>query len=168
MQSGIWLRVAILAAPPMLLWAWLLTPALQPQPQRATGAVQAAEACLLYCQPTVAVSDLRLSCQADLVGLPQKCGSALLAPGFGAAVYARVPTLTGLLGLAPTDGVLLELERDGQVVFKRSLRSQVLAGLYGSWGFHALYWPIVGFIIWRWPHSRVSRRAQWLPPKGEA
>jgi hypothetical protein len=27
--------------------------------------------------------------------------------------------------------------------------------------FHAIYWPIVGFIIWRWPNSRISKRATW-------
>jgi hypothetical protein len=165
LDRGLWLRVVGLSAPPILLWLWLLVPAFQPVPERVAGAIRPTEACLGYCRPVVAVGAMALSCQADLLGLPYACASRLLTPGEGTATYFRMPTLGGLLGLAPTAGVLLELERDGQVVYRRSIRSQVMASIYGGWGFHAVYWPLVGLIIWRWPDSRISRRAQWLPPK---
>ena len=28
---------------------------------------------------------------------------------------------------------------------------QVWAELYGGWVFNAIYWPIAGLAIWRWP-----------------
>jgi hypothetical protein len=161
-----WLQVVLLSAPPLLVWAWLLVPSLQPKPQHLAGPIRAAEACLVgWCRPVVSVGSVALSCQSDLLGAPYACPDRLLASGVGTAKYFVHPTVSGLLGLAPTAGVLIELERDGQVVFRRSIRGQVFASMYGGWAFHAIYWPIVGFVIWRWPHSRISRRAQWLPSK---
>lgn len=165
MNRRILLRVLVLAAPPLLLWLWLLVPALQPATQRISGPVRATEACWLWCKPVVSVGGVALSCKADFLGLPYECPQRLLQPGTGSASFFAMPSLGALLGFAPTAGVLLELERDGQLVTSRSVRAQVLASLYGSWGFHALYWPIVGLIIWRWPRSRFSRRVQWQPSR---
>jgi hypothetical protein len=165
MDRRSWMRVIGLSLPPVLLWLWMLVPALQPVPQRVTGEIRTGQACLIWCSPVVSVGSARLSCQADFLGLPYACAPRWLKDGQGSATYFRLPTLSGVLGLAPTDGVLLELQRDGEVVFRRSVRQQVVATLYGGWMFHAVYWPIVGLIIWRWPDSRISRRAQWLPSR---
>jgi hypothetical protein len=159
------LRIVALSAPPLLLWLWLLVPMWQPAPVKVTGPIQQTEACLGLCQPVLSVGPVALSCQADLMGFPYACPPRLLQAGTGSATYFVFPSLGGLLGLAPTAGVLLELERDGQRVFRRSVRAQVFASIYGGWAFHAVYWPVVALIIWRWPNSRVSRRAQWLPTR---
>lgn len=157
------MRVAVLALPPVLLWLWLLFPGLQPERQRLSGVIASAQVCLGWCEPVVSIGGTPVSCEADFVGLPSACPSALLQPGAGSASFFYMPSLAAVLGLAPTAGVLLELERDGAQVFRRSFRSQVLAGLYASWGFHALYWPLVALVIWRWPRSRFSRRVTWQP-----
>ncbi len=28
----------------------------------------------------------------------------------------------------------------------------------GGWLFHALYWPLAGLLLWRWPSSALARR----------
>jgi hypothetical protein len=165
MNLRLWFKVVVLSAPPLLLWIWLLLPPLQPVPQRVGGEVRASDACLVWCSPVVSVGGTALSCKADLLGVPYACPPKLLKPGSGTATFFVLPTASGLLGLSPTTGVLLELERDGEVVFRRSVRSQVFATLYGGWVFHAVYWPLVGLAIWLWPDSRFSRRAQWLPSR---
>jgi hypothetical protein len=163
MSRGILVRVAVVALPPILLWLWLLFPGLQPERQRLVGAIASADACLAWCRPVVSIGGTSVSCQADFLGLPSACPPELLQPGIGSASFFYMPSLAAALGLAPASGVLLELERGGALVFRRSFRSQILASLYASWGFHVLYWPLVALVIWRWPNSRFARRATWQP-----
>ncbi len=165
MGRGILLRVAVVALPPVLLWLWLLWPGLQPERQRISGTISSAPGCLGWCEPVVSIAGTPLSCRADFLGLPAACPADLLKAGAGSAAFFRMPSLAAALGRAPTRGVLLELERDGSRVFTRSFRAQVLASVYASWGFHVLYWPVVALVIWRWPNSRLSRKAQWQPSR---
>jgi hypothetical protein len=144
-----------------LLWTWLLTPSLQPSPRQISGAISQSTACFVVCESVVQVADLKLSCGFDVLGLPSPCPSRTLLSGTAQATYAPLPTLSGLLGRSATSGVLLELRTDQKVVYRRSVRSHVVASVYQGWGFHAVYWPLVGLIIWRWPNSRFSRRVQW-------
>lgn len=161
MGARVWPRVLAFAAPPVLLWTWLLTPSLQPSPRQISGAISPSTACFVVCESVVQVADLKLSCGFDVLGLPSPCPSRTLLSGTAQATYAPLPTLSGLLGRSATSGVLLELRTDQKVVYRRSVRSHVLASVYQGWGFHAVYWPLVGLIIWRWPNSRFSRRVQW-------
>jgi hypothetical protein len=85
----------------------------------------------------------------------------LTEPGSATITYSPIPSLARLVGLAPTEGVLLRMERNGERVFARSFSSQVWAGLYGGWVFHAVYWPLMGIAIWLWPNAWFSRRATW-------
>lgn len=156
-----WLRIAAVSAPPVLAALWLSAPALQPAPVTVTGHTSSAEACLGVCRPVLALGDLRLACGLDFSGVPVACRQRLRVDGPAQATYAPLPTLAGLVGLAPTHGVLLRLERGGETVYRRSLQQQVWSALYGGWVFHAIYWPIAGLILWRWPHSRFSRRVTW-------
>ncbi len=162
MRRTIWLPVALLSAPPVLIWLWMLIPALQPVPQRISGGIGSSDVCFGYCRPVVSVASTPLSCRSDLIGFPYACAPRLLEAGTGSAVYFTLPTLSGLLRSSPTAGVLLELERDGQIVFRRSVRSQAFASIYGGWIFHAVYWLIVALILWRWPGSRIGSSAQGL------
>lgn len=156
-----WLRIAGVSLPPVLLALWLTLPAFRPQPVQAEGRLQRAEACLGWCADVIAVGELRLACRVDFLGLPYDCAERLLQPGAVSVSYAPMPSLAGLLGRAPTAGVVTRLERDGELVFRRSITSQVWAALYGGWVFNALYWPIAGLVIWRWPRSRFARRVTW-------
>lgn len=160
-----WGRIALVVAPPALVSLWLATPALQPAPLRVSGPLVAAEACLSagmqVCRPVLAVRELRLSCGYDFIGLPVACRERLREAGEVQATYVPLPSAAGLLGRAPVQGTLLRLERGGETVYRRSLQAQVWAAVYGGWLFHAIYWPIAGLVIWRWPGSRWARRAQW-------
>jgi len=161
-----WLRVAVASLPPLLVSMWLSIPALQPTPQDVRGTAAAAEACLLVCARVVQVGDLKLACTVDLLGVPYDCRGRLAGPGEVTARYATLPSLAGLIGHAPTQGTLLRLEREGRVVYARSVAQHVWSALYGGWVFHAVYWPVVGLIAWRWPASRIGRRfsSQTAPP----
>jgi hypothetical protein len=55
----------------------------------------------------------------------------------------------------------LRMEKNGERVYSRSFSSQVWAGLYSGWVFHAFYWPLMGIVIWLWPNSWFSRRVTW-------
>jgi hypothetical protein len=155
------LRVAVVSAPPLLATLWLSVPAWQPQPVVVSGTLKAGHACLGLCAEVVAVEGLRLACNADLFGVPYDCPARLLAPGPVTASYAPLPSVAGVLGLAPTAGVLTRLEREGQLVHRRSVRQLVWSALYGGWVFNAVYWTLAGLVIWLWPQSRFSRRVTW-------
>lgn len=155
-----WWRVVLAGCLPMLVSLWLSLPALRPQPVEVRGAVEPIELCLGLCARGLAIGGQRLVCNADLLGVPYDCRDRLLIPGEATARYVVLPSLARMIGLAPATGVLTRLERDGQVLFSRSAQQHVWHAIYGGWVFHALYWPIVGLIIWRWPGSRFSRRVQ--------
>jgi hypothetical protein len=156
-----WLRVSVFVLPPLLVTIWTSIPALQPKPVTVTGEVTRANACVLLCAPVVAIANERIACRTDLLGVSYKCRDKLTQQGVATVTYAAMPSLARLIGMSPTTGVLLKMEREGKVIYSRSIADQVWAGLYGGWVFHAIYWPIVGFIIWRWPNSRISKRATW-------
>lgn len=155
-----WWGVVLAGCLPMLAGLWFSLPALRPQPVEVRGAVVAVELCLGLCAQGIAIGGQRLVCKADLLGVPYACRDRLAAPGDATARYVVLPSVARLLSLAPATGVLTRLERDGQVLFARSVQQHVWQAIYGGWAFHALYWPIVGLIIWRWPGSRFSRRVQ--------
>ena len=160
-QKTPWLRIAGVSTPPLLLALWLSVPLLQPARQTVAGPAESAQACLVFCAQVLKVGPAMLSCRADFLGTPYDCRNKLLQPGAVTAEYAALPSLAALLGLAPTQGTLLRLRRDGEVVFSRSVSQQVWAALYGGWVFNALYWPLAGLVIWRWPQSRMARRITW-------
>jgi hypothetical protein len=145
----------------VLLSLWLTIPALQPAKQMVTGQLGATKSCLIVCAEVIQVADRRLGCNVDLLGVPYACRAKLLQPGQAVATYVALPSAARLLSLADTDGTLLRLERDGAVIYSRSIAQQAWSALYGGWIFHAIYWPIAGLIIWKWPSSRFSRRVQW-------
>jgi hypothetical protein len=161
-----WLRIACVAAPPLLLTLWLSIPLLQPARQTASGTAERTRVCLVLCADVLKVGDTTLSCRADFLGTPYDCREKLLQPGAAVAQYAALPSLAALLGLAPTQGTLLRLQRDGVTVYSRSVAQQVWAALYGGWVFNAIYWPLMGLVIWRWPHSRLARRVTWKDDAG--
>jgi hypothetical protein len=161
-----WIRAMGFWLPPLLVSAWLSIPALQPAPQTLRGPLGSTEACLLKlaCGQVLAVGDARIGCQFDLLGAPYDCRRRLreLPAGTEAvATYVPLPSLARLAGVAPTAGVLTRLEAGGEALHRRSVSSLVWQGLYGGWLFHAVYWPLVGLVIWRWPNSRLARRATW-------
>lgn len=164
------LRIAMVSAPPALLSLWLALPALHPPPERLEGPAAAHRACVgPWCTEVLTVAGRPLSCSADFVGVPGKCGlrganrrgppSEMLDPALPAtAQVVRLPSLLSALGLAPTEAVLLQLEQGGQRLFRRSLQSQAWMAMYGSWLFHAVYWPLAGLLLWLWPQSGLGRR----------
>lgn len=161
-----WLRIAFAAAPPLLLTLWLSIPPLQPARQTVSGAAERTRVCLVLCADVLKVGSVTLACNVDFLGAPYDCREKLLQPGVAEAEYAALPSLASLLGLAPTAGTLLRLQRDGVTVFSRSVAQQVRAALYGGWVFNAIYWPLMALIIWRWPHSRLARRVTWKDDAG--
>ncbi|MGL5002232.1 MAG: hypothetical protein ACRDAM_04770, partial [Casimicrobium sp.] len=149
------------AAPPLLLTLWTSIPAFQPAPQTISGIVSKAEVCLVTCAQVVAIGNEKLVCQADFFGAPHPCRDRHVASGEASVRYVTFPSLAGLVGLAPTTGVLVRMEREGKVTFSKSISDHAWSALYGGWVFHAFYWPIMGFIIWKWPKSWLSRRVTW-------
>lgn len=173
----VWVRAMGFWLPPLAVSLWLTFPALQPAAQAVRGPLAATEACLLKlaCGSALKVGDTVLGCQFDLLGAPYDCRRRLLesaaagVAGDVVAEYRALPSLARAVGLAPTAGVLTRLEIGGQVVHRRNVAALVWQGLYGGWLFHAVYWPIVGLILWRWPESRFARRVTWAdaqPPAG--
>lgn len=156
-----WLRIFMVAAPPALLSLWLSVPLFQPAVQTLSGRLEVARVCLVKCADVIRLGDVHLGCQVDLLGVPYSCRARLLQPGEVTLRYAAMPSVASVLGLAPTAGTLLRLEREGQVVYARSLAQQVWASLAGGWVFHAVYWPIAGLVIGFWPGSRFARRVTW-------
>jgi hypothetical protein len=155
------LRVAAVASPPILLSLWSSIPAFQPAPKTITGVVSRAEVCLITCAPVVAIGDQRLLCRADFMGAPHACREKHMQPGEATVRYSSFPSVAALVGLSPTTGVMLRMERNGERTFAKSLSSHAWSALYGGWVFHAIYWPLMGFIIWKWPKSWLSRRVTW-------
>ena len=158
-------RVAALSLPPLVVSLWLSVPAFQPALQSAQGTVGRASSCVLLCADVIQIQGLLINCKADLLGVPYACDERLLRSGEAEATYAWLPSLAGLLGLTDVAGTLTKLQRDGKTVFARSVSSQVWAAMYGGWVFNAIYWPIAGLILWRWPQSRFSRRITWAASK---
>lgn len=165
------LRVAAVSAPPVLLWLWLAIPALHPSPYMVQGPATAQQACVgRWCAEVVAVAGRPLACRADLIGLPEDCRlrgperrglPSVALSGLSEPLQARavaLPSALSLLGLAPTEAVLLELRRGEELLFRRSLRDQATAAMYGSWLFHAIYWPLAGLLLWLWPRSGLAQR----------
>ena len=160
MSKTPWPRIATATLPPLLLSVWLSVPAFQPAKQVATGDLSAAKSCLVFCAEVVHVDQRRLGCNVDFIGVPYGCRSKLIQPGVVTATYTQLPSVARLFGLAVTDGTLVRLERNGEILYSRSIAQQAWDALYGGWVFHAIYWPIAGLIIWRWPAWRFSRRIQ--------
>lgn len=161
MGISFWLRILAVSAPPVLVLLSLTLPALQPKTQTITGALVRTQACLVICADVARVGDLVLGCRVDLLGAPYACSPRVLAAGPATVQFATFPTLAGLFGQAPVHGTVTRVERDGQVVYARTVAQLVWSALYGGWLFHAVYWPIAALVIWRWPQSRFSRRATW-------
>lgn len=163
-------RIALISAPPALLTLWLAIPSLHPPPLLLQGPVHAQRACVgPLCGEVVAVAGRALACRADFIGLPEDCRlrgaqrrglpSQVLAADAPVRAHAvALPSLLSLLGRAPTEAVLLQLQQGEQVLFRRSLASHAWAALYGGWLFHAIYWPLAGLLLWRWPRSGLARR----------
>lgn len=158
-----WLRVLWAALLPMAVSLWLTVPALQPKPVQVAGMAVIGEACLTrwQCANALQVGDTLLACKADLLGVPYPCSRRVLQPGELRATYVSFPSVAALFGHAATAGVLTRLERNGEVVYARSVPGLVWSSLYGGWVFQAVYWTIAGTIIWLWPRSRFARRATW-------
>jgi hypothetical protein len=163
------LRISAVSAPPALMALWLALPPLHPPPLQLAGPATAERVCVgPWCREVVAVGGRPLACRADFIGLPEDCRlrgagkrglpSAVLSAEPVEARAIALPSLLSLLGLAPTEAVLLELRQGGQTLFRRPLQAQAWAALYGGWLFHAVYWPIAGLLLWRWPRSGLSRR----------
>lgn len=150
-----------MSLPPLVVAAWLAVPAFRPQPVQISGEVETEEVCLLVCARVASVAGKRLSCKADFVGTPHDCLPSVLRPGTATVWYVSLPSIAGVLRIAPTVGVVTRVERDAKVVFQSTPSRQVWQALYGGWVFHAIYWPIAGFVVWRWPKSRFSRRVNW-------
>ncbi len=116
------LRIVAVSAPPALLTLWLAWPALHPPPERLQGPAAAHRACVgPWCAEVLVVAERPVACEADLIGLPEDCSlrrsgqrglpSAVLDPALPAtAQVVRLPSLLSALGLAPTEGVLLQLD----------------------------------------------------------
>jgi hypothetical protein len=155
------LRIAGAVALPVLVLLWTLIPALQPKSITIAGNVKPAEACLIACAPVIEIGDKKIACKTDLLGVSYDCRKRLTEPGAATITYSPIPSLARLTGLAPTDGVLLRIEKNGERLYSRSFSSQVWAGLYEGWVFHAFYWPLMGIAIWLWPNSWLSRRVTW-------
>lgn len=132
-----------------------------PPRQTVSGTAERTRVCLVICADMLKIGDVILSCRADFLGAPYDCREKLLQPGAVQASYAALPSLAALFGLAPTQGTLLRLQRDGTTVYARSVAQQVWAALYGGWVFNAIYWPLMGLVIWRWPRPRLARRVTW-------
>ncbi len=160
-----WLRIAIAGLLPMLVSLWLSIPAFQPLPQIIQGHSTPAEVCLVKCANVLSVQGVLIGCKADLLGVPYSCREQLLAPGDARVTYAKLPSLASLLGFARTSGTLVRLERDGQLIYSRSVTDQVWAAIYGGWVFNTVYWPLVALIGWLWPQSYAARKLRRRPPK---
>jgi hypothetical protein len=155
------LRIAGVVALPVLMTLWTSIPALQPKPIVIAGEIKRGEACLITCAPVIEIGDKKIACKTDLLGVSYDCRKRLTESGAATITYSPIPSLARLVGLAPTDGVLLRMEKNGERVYSRSFSSQVWAGLYSGWVFHAFYWPLMGIVIWLWPNSWFSRRVTW-------
>ncbi len=164
------LRILVVSAPPALLTLWLALPALHPPPMQLQGQAAAQRACVgPWCAEVLTVAGQPLSCRVDFIGLPGDCWlrrsdrrgppSTLLDPALPVtAQVVRLPSLLSAVGLAPTEAVLLRLDQGGERLFRRSLQSHAWMAMYGSWLFHAVYWPLAGLLLWLWPRSGVARR----------
>ncbi len=174
------LRIALVALPPAAVALWPAVPALQPKVTELVGTAQPQRDCVgPFCGERVHIEGRSLACRISLLGLPADCRlSSAIGRGLPAqtlqagqpavARVAELPTLRSLLGLAPRDAVLLRLQQGPQLLYRRSLHGQAWAVLYGDWAFHALYWPLVGLLLWRWPSSTLGRRVwariTWTTP----
>lgn len=161
MSSRIWPSIVAVSLPPLLVSVWLAVPVLRPTPIQVTGVLQREEACLFWCASVLSVASVRVSCKADFIGLPHACPEAMRTPRETKLTYVHVPSVASVLNLAPTVGVVTRLEQDSRVVFSKSASTHVWQALYGGWVFHAIYWPIAGLVVWRWPRSRFSRKVTW-------
>ncbi len=161
MKTSSWPRVAVAAVLPFLLSLYLAMPALHPEPRQVSGTLSSTQACLGLCAEALSIGGISLVCKYSFSGVPASCDSRLRQAGPATAVYAQVPTVARLLGVSPAQGVLLQLQRDGQTVFKKSLSAHAWGAVYGDWLFHAVYWPFAGLVIWLWPQSAFSKRATW-------
>src|SRR6185369_5504424 len=114
--------------------------------------------CLGVCSDVLIVQNLAIACSADLLGVSYSCQENLLRPGQVEATYVRLPSLASFVGVSRIDGTLVGLRRDGEVVYSSTVSDHVWHAAYGGWVFHAVYWPLVGLIAWRWPKSWLARR----------
>lgn len=164
------LRIGLVSALPLGVALWPVVPALRPAIVELQGPVAPQRDCVgPVCGERVSIAGRPMACQIALTGLPADCRlwapggrglpSRTLQPGLPAtARYAELPTLRSLLGLAPREAVLVRLQQGDRVLHRRSLQSQAWALLYGDWTFHAVYWPLVGLLLWAWPSSRLGQR----------
>lgn len=161
MSSRLWPSVVAVSLPPLLVSVWLAVPALRPQPVQISGELENEEVCLLICARVLSVAGKRLSCKADFIGTPHDCHRSVLQPGTATVSFVSLPSVADIFGIAPTVGVVTRVERDSKVLFQSTPSRQVWHALYGGWLLHTIYWPIAGFVVWRWPNSRFSRRVNW-------
>jgi hypothetical protein len=160
----------VVSAPPVLLALWLALPGLHPPPMQLQGPAKAEQVCVgRWCAEVLTVAGQPLACRVDFIGLPADCrlrgadrrglpSAVLDAAQPAMATAVRLPSLLSLMGLAPTEAVLLQLDQGGQRLFRRSLQSHAWMAMYGSWLFHAVYWPLAGLMLWLWPQSGLGRR----------
>ncbi|TAG84437.1 MAG: hypothetical protein EAZ24_00085 [Burkholderiales bacterium] len=125
------LRIAAVASPPLLLTLWSAMPILKPEPKTLSGVVSRSEVCLITCAPVVAIGDQRLLCRADFLGAPHACREKHMVGGEATVRYSSFPSLASLVGLSPTTGVLLRMERAGERTFSKSLSGHAWSALYG-------------------------------------
>jgi hypothetical protein len=152
-----WLKIAWGALVPMAVTLWLQLPASRPVPQTVQGLARPSVACLGLCAPVLEVGGLKLSCKADLLGVPYACREKLYVHGEVTATYATLPSASRLVGQQQIDGVLVRLEHDGQILYKRSVSGQVWRMFYGGWVFHAVWWPLVLLLTWGRPLWRALK-----------
>jgi hypothetical protein len=158
-----WFRFGIAGLLPILVSLWLSIPTFQPKLQFVQGPATQANVCLIKCADALSVQGILVGCKVDLLGVPYSCRDKILEPGEAQVTYAKLPSLASLLGFARTSGSLVRLERDGQLIYSRSVSSQVWSALYGGWVFNAVYWPLVALIVWLWPESYAARKLKRRP-----
>jgi hypothetical protein len=158
-----WFRIGIAGLLPIAVSFWLSIPAFQPKPQFIQGPASHTTACLIKCAEVLSVQGVLIGCKVDLLGVIYTCAEKILQPGEAQVTYAKLPSLASLLGFARTSGTLVELKRDGQLIYSRSVSSQVWSAIYGGWVFNAVYWPLVALIVWLWPESYAARKLKRKP-----
>ena len=158
------LRLVIAAAIPLLVTVWFSVPALQPQARTVEGQARTVAVCPVTCADLLAVDAVILACKHDFSGYPHSCRRRHLVTGTVKVTYVPLPSAASVLGISPSAGVVTKIEKDGEVVFRKSASGHVWAALYGGWVFHAIYWPVVLLAARFWPNSWLARRRKKAAP----
>lgn len=154
------LRLFIAAALPFSVAVWLSVPALQPQERTIEGQARTVSVCPVTCVDLLEIGNVTLACTHDFSGYPHSCRRRDLVDGQARVTYVPLPSVARIFGLSPTAGVVTGIEKDNEIVFRKSISDHVWSALYGGWVFHAIYWPVVLLVGWLWPRSWLARRRE--------